>query len=120
MTNGLDLKLNEVFIYTNGVQSNHSTSSQSSTFGTQDSSLAIDGNTTTYSLTDNDTAAWWSTTLDTSGYVDTITIHEYTPNCNLKGAVMTLFDNSGTKVATRTIESCGVINERFQPVCTCK
>ena len=120
MTNGLDLKLKEVKIYSNGVDVGlASTSSQSSTSGTQISSLAHDGDTNTYSLTD-DSAAWWSTTLATSGYVDTITIWADFSNCNLEGAVMTLSDNSDNIVATRTLNSCGIFNELFQPACTGK
>jgi hypothetical protein len=97
-------------------------SNQSSTSGTQTSSLAHDGLSTTYSLT-NDASPWWEITLSSPGYVAQVQLVVDSTGCNLDGAVITLSDSSNNRVATRTLgSSCrsGFIDEFFGPACTCE
>ena len=104
------------------LSSESATSSQSSTDGTHNSSLAQDGLTTTYSLT-ADTSPSWSVNLANAGYVHQVTLVVDSSGCNLQGAVMTLKDSSNNIVATRTLSGCGqagFVDEYFAPACTCE
>ena len=93
------------------------TASQSSTLGTNSASLAVDGDLTTFSHTD-DANASWEVDLGSAFSLQSVMINNRwcgdfsDPNgclCRLSGATLTLLNEEGDVVSAKSIgDTCGV------------